>query len=61
MQRQGRVYVDGALSFGLRSAPLLFTELGDAIQWAAEKEGVSWLGNYIDDFIAIGEAGSEPI
>ena len=41
MQWQGRFYVDGALPFGLRSAPLLFTALGDALQWAMEREGVS--------------------
>ena len=58
MQWKGRVLVDGTLPFGLRSAPLLFTALGDAIQWAAEKEGVSWTGHYIDDFVTVGGPGS---
>ena len=44
MEWQGKVLIDGPLPFGLRSAPLLFTALGDAIQWAAEKDGVSWVG-----------------
>ena len=58
MEWQGRVLVDGALPFGLRSAPLLFTAMGDAVQWAAEKEGVSWAGHYIDDFVTVGGPGS---
>ena len=58
MQWKGRVLVDGTLPFGLRSAPLLFTALGDAVQWAAEKKGVSWTGHYIDDFVTVGGPGS---
>ena len=58
MEWQGQVFVDGALPFGLRSAPLLFTALGDAIQWVAEAKGVSWLGHYIDDFVTVGEPNS---
>ena len=58
MEWKGRVYVDGTLPFGLTSAPLLSITLGDAIQWVAEKEGVSWLGHYIDDFITVGGPSS---
>ena len=58
MEWHGRVLVEGALPFGLRSAPLLFTALGDAVQWAVEQEGVSWAGHYIDDFVTIGGPGS---
>ena len=58
MEWQGQVFVNGALPFGLRSAPLLFTALGDAIQWVAEAKGVSWLGHYIDDFVTVGEPNS---
>ena len=47
MEWQGRVLIDGALPFGLKSAPLMFTALGDAVQWAVEKEGVLWAGHYI--------------
>ena len=39
---EGQVYVDGTLPFGLRSAPLLFTALGDAVQWWVERSGVAW-------------------
>ena len=46
MQWRGRVYVDGCLPFGLRSAPLLFTAVADALQWVMEARGVAWLGHY---------------
>ena len=52
------MFIDGALPFGLRSAPLLFTALGDAMQWAVEQLGVSWVGHYIDDFVTVGSPGS---
>ena len=54
---KGTVYVDSALPFGLRSAPLLFTAVGGAFQWIMLRRGVSWLGHYVDDFITMGAAG----
>ncbi len=47
------VYVDNVLPFGLRSAPLLFTAVADALQWIAEQRGIRWVFHYIDDFITI--------
>ena len=58
MEWQGKVYVDGTLPFGLRSAPLLSTAAGDALQWVMEQRGVSWVGHYIDDFVTVGDPGS---
>ena len=58
MQWGDEVFVDNILPFGLRSAPLLFTAVADALQWAMKKEGVSWLEHYIDDFFTIGDPGS---
>ena len=58
MHWQGRVFVDGCLPFGLRSAPLLFTAVGDLLQWVMERRGVSWLGHYIDDFVMLGDPGA---
>ena len=52
--RQGSHRRGPAIWIGLRSAPLLFTALGDAVQWAVEKEGVLWAGHYIDDFVTVG-------
>lgn len=58
MQWNGRTYVDAALPFGLRSAPLIFSALADALQWIMERMGVSWVAHYIDDFITIGPPDS---
>ena len=58
MAWQGQVYVDTRLPFGLRSAPLLFTAVADASQWAMKRKGVTWAEHYIDDFVTMGQAGS---
>lgn len=49
MQWKGQVYIDTALPFGLRSAPLTFTAAGIA------EEDIS---HYIDDFVTLGPPGS---
>ena len=33
MQWDGKLYIDTALPFGLRSAPKIFNALADAIEW----------------------------
>lgn len=55
---RGAHYVDGALPFGLRSAPKIFTALADALQWVMLREGVSMVHHYLDDFITIGPPSS---
>jgi len=40
-QWQSQVYVDKALPFGLRSAPLIFSAVADALLWIMERQGVS--------------------
>ncbi len=42
----------------LRSAPLLFTAVGDAIEWIATQRGAKWLRHYIDDFVSVGQKGT---
>lgn len=59
MEWEGVKYVDGTLPFGLRSAPLLFTALGDAIEWVAVRKGAVWIRHYIDDFVVVGRADSD--
>ena len=59
MAWQGQVYVDNRLPFGLRSATLLFTAVADAAQWVIKRKGVTWAEHCIDDFITMGQAGSE--
>ena len=39
MEWQGDVFVDKALPFGLRSAPLIFSALADCLQWIMEQRG----------------------
>ncbi len=58
MKWKGVTFVDGTLPFGLRSAPLLFTALGDAIEWITTKNGAKWLSYYIDDFVMVGKKGT---
>lgn len=55
---QEKVFVDLVLPFGLRSAPLLFSAAADALQWVAERNGVSWVKHYINDFVTLGSPGS---
>ena len=51
---EDKVYIDCALPFGLRSAPLIFTAVADAMQWIMERRGIAHLFHYIDDFITLG-------
>jgi len=59
MEWEGVTYVDGTLPFGLRSAPLLFTAVGDAIEWAVTKRCAGWIRHYIDDFVTVGGKGTD--
>ena len=56
---EGRVYVDTALPFGLRSAPLIFTALADGLEWVLKQRGVSYIAHYLDDFITVGPPNSD--
>ena len=38
----GHLYVDTVLPFGLRSAPIIFTAVADALQWILEMQGVKY-------------------
>ena len=58
MSWNGVVYIDAALPFGLRSAPNIFTAVGDALAWVLKAQGVTWLLKYIDDILTIGPPGS---
>ena len=55
---QGEVYIDTRLPFGLRSAPIIFTALADALEWIARQQGVGILLHYLDDFITVGSPDS---
>ena len=56
----GNIYLDQALPFGLRSAPILFTAVADAIGFALTQGGIPHFIHYLDDFLFFvqpGEAG----
>ena len=55
MQWQGAVYVDKTLPFGLRSAPIIFSAVADALQWMMRENGITFVEHYIDDFITVGK------
>ena len=55
---EGQLYLDKVLSFGLRSAPLIFSAIGDVIEWTTRQKGVDLVFHYVDDFIVIGDANS---
>ncbi len=49
----------GAYPFGLRSSPMIFTALADALEWGFRQRGVTVVDHYLDDFITIGPPGSD--
>ena len=59
MQWQGRLFIDATLPFGLRSAPLIFSAVADALEWVVRQAGAQHIFHYIDDFILLGPQGSE--
>ena len=48
---EDHAYVDQALPFGLRSAPILFTAVADAVTWALMQAGISFVMHYLDDYL----------
>ena len=59
MEWQGAVYVDKCLPFGLRSAPILFSAVADALQWIMQRRSASDVDHYVDDFITVGRPGTD--
>lgn len=55
MEWRGKRYIDMALPFGLRSAPKIFTAIGDALEWILRKAGIESI-HYLDDFLVFGPA-----
>ena len=55
---QGKVYLDAALPFGLRSAPKIFSAVADALTWAMMVDGIPELMHYLDDFLFFSPPGS---
>lgn len=59
MAWQGRVYVDAVLPFGLRSAPIVFNAIADALLWVLRQHGIRVIFQYLDDFFTLGAPGTE--
>ena len=59
MRWNGRVCLDTALPFGLRSAPKLFSAVANALLWAMYGMSVSSSLHYLDNFLFFGEPGTE--
>ena len=49
-----QLFVDTVLPFGLRSAPMIFNAVADALEFIIRELGVGWLGHYLDDFVVVG-------
>ena len=59
MQWDNKLYIDGMLPFGLRSAPKIFTAVADALEWCVHKRGVDYIFHYLDDFLVMGPPDSD--
>ena len=56
---QGAHFIDGMRLFGLRSAPIIFTAVADAVEWIIRQWGINDIDHYIDDFVIIGPPKSD--
>ena len=56
MQWENKLYIDAALPFGLRSAPKIFSAVGEVLEWRARFEGATRVLHYLDDFLMISPA-----
>ena len=59
MKWDNKVYVDGMLPFGLRSAPKMFNSVADSVEWCVAREGVEHIFHYLDDFAVVGPPDSD--
>ena len=60
MQWQDNYFVDMAWSFGLRSAPYIFSSVADLAEWVLKKKyDVNFLLYYLDDFHTLGPPNSQ--
>ena len=50
------VYIDKMLPFGLRSTPIIFSAVADALQWVLINNGIPRLLHYLDDFILVADS-----
>ena len=57
----GQYYFDKVLPFGLRSAPFIFNQLSDALEWILlNKCAISFVCHILDDFLIVEPPSSTP-
>ena len=54
MALEDELYIDTTLPFGLRSAPMIFSSLAEALAIIIRNKGVQGLDHYLDDFSLVG-------
>ena len=59
MKWNNELFIDKQLPFGLRSAPILFNAVADALEWILRERGISHVIHYLDDFLVFGTPGSD--
>ena len=61
MYWDGKYYYDRVLPFGLRSAPSIFNQLSDALEWILiNKRNITFACHILDDFLLIEPPASKP-
>ena len=53
-----QIFIDPMFPFGLRSAPKIFNDVADALNWYLHQCGIPNILHYLDDFVTIGPPGS---
>ena len=59
MDWNGELYLDAALPFGLRSAPMIFNAVAEGLAFVIRQRGVEGLDHYLDDFSLVGRPRSQ--
>jgi len=50
MEWKGGLYLDATLPFGLRSAPVIFNAVAEALAFVIRERGVEGMDHYLDDY-----------
>lgn len=56
---KGELHTDKVLPFGLRSAPIIFSAMADALQWIVQQRGVEFIFHYLDNYIIVAPPTSD--
>lgn len=58
MKWDGQLFCDKTLPYGLRSAPIIFSTVADALEWIVKVEGAIHIFHYVDNFVIVAPPGS---